>query len=193
MPTANRRAAYLAAAVLLISVLFMRSHAGALETSRDQVELCNGAEATAECLLSDLERKMLTLVNTAREEQDLPVLAMSAELTWVAREHAMEMIDLGYFGHRSPTTGSPRDRVRQAGLSPVKIGENLAGHTSGPDAHEMLMNSPPHRANILDATYEIAGMAVVQGGPYGMMIVQVFASGLGRSTPPEDPAVDPGG
>ncbi len=113
----------------------------------------------------DLERKMLTLVNTARGEQGLQVLAMSAELTRVAREHAIEMIDLGYFGHRSPTTRSPRDRVRQAGLSPVKIGENLAGHTSAPDAHEMLMNSLPHRGNILDATYEIAGMAVVTGAP----------------------------
>ncbi len=88
LPTANRRLAYPAAAVLLISGLFLRSHAGALERSRDQVELCYGAETTAECLLSDLESKMLTLVNTARGEQGLPVLAMSAELTQVEREHA---------------------------------------------------------------------------------------------------------
>ncbi len=51
MPTANRRLAYLAAATLLISVLFLWSHADALERSRDQTELCYGAEATAECLL----------------------------------------------------------------------------------------------------------------------------------------------
>lgn len=136
---------------------------------------------------------MPALVNTAREEQGLQVLAISAELTQVAREHAMEMIELGYFGHRSPTTGAPRDRVRQAGLSPVKIGENLAGHTSAPGAHEILMNSRPHRGNTLGASHEIAGIAVVNGGPFGMMIVQVFASGLIPSTPPEDPEVDPGG
>ena len=47
----------------------------------------------------------------------------------------------------------------------MKIGENLAGHTSAPGAHEMLMNSLPHRGNILDATYEIAGIAVVKGAP----------------------------
>lgn len=38
------------------------------------------------------------------------------------------------------------------------------------------MKSPAHRGNILNDEFTRIGIAVVRGGPYGLMIVEVFAS-----------------
>lgn len=137
-------------------------------------------EAAANDLFSPLELELLSLINGEREEQDLQPLTLCFELCGVARLHAEEMIDLGYFGHRSPKTGSPGDRVRRAGLSYDSVGENLAGNTSVSHAHQMLMLSRAHRANLLNPDYGHLGVAVLRGGRYGLMIVQIFTSGLSR-------------
>lgn len=187
MPVKHRPAAPPVAVTLLVLVLALSPAAGAVEGISDEdVDVpAHRGENITEHLSSPMEQELLSLVNEAREEGGLQPLALSCELLRVARGHADEMIEMEYFSHRSPVTGSPRDRVRQAGLSPLRVGENLAGNTSVVAAHLMLMGSPAHRANIL-GPYEVAGLAVVRGGPYGMMIVQMFASGLGESTPPDD-------
>ncbi|MFA8437301.1 CAP domain-containing protein [Bacillaceae bacterium YX66] len=120
------------------------------------------------------EQQMLNLVNQERQKQGLQPLKANLELTKVARVKAKDMIDNNYFSHQSPTYGSPFDMMKQFGISYRTAGENLAGNQTVEKAHNALMNSDGHRANILNANYTEVGIGIVAGGPYGKMFVQLF-------------------
>jgi hypothetical protein len=138
----------------------------------------------------EAEEFMLEIVNAARAEQDLPPLTMDPAFTQVARQHSWEMISLGYFSHTSPVPGSETvpQRVANAGLSEVWIGENIgAEYRSQPydwvnltlSTFEGLMDSPPHRANILDPDFNRVGIGIVhgtRGDLEGIHVTQVFTS-----------------
>lgn len=121
-----------------------------------------------------LAGEMLALINGEREERGLPRLTLDEDLTAVAREHAQDMIRGDYFSHWSPEGHSPADRLEEARIPCQILGENLAGHTSVHQAHVMLMDSPSHQANILEGRYCRTGIALVPGGPYGMMMAMLF-------------------
>ncbi|SFR09252.1 CAP domain-containing protein [Desulfoscipio geothermicus] len=124
--------------------------------------------------LSTDEQKMLNLVNQERQQVGLAPLKSNLELVRLARLKAQDMIDLGYFGHTSPTYGSPFDMINSAGIKYYYAGENLAGAYSVDVAHNALMNSDGHRANILNPNFKEVGIGIVDGGPYGKMFVQLF-------------------
>ncbi len=117
---------------------------------------------------------MLNLVNQERARAGLKPLQMDLNLVKLARLKAQDMINLGYFDHNSPTYGSPFDMMKKYGVSYRYAGENLAGAPTVDSAHTNLMNSPGHRANILNANYTRVGIGVVSGGRYGKMFVQMF-------------------
>lgn len=120
------------------------------------------------------EQQMVNLVNQERESRGLQPLKANLELTEVARVKAQDMIDNNYFSHQSPTYGSPFDMMNHFGISYRTAGENLAGNQTVERAHQALMNSDGHRANILNANYTEVGIGIVDGGPYGKMFVQLF-------------------
>lgn len=120
------------------------------------------------------EAQMLQLVNEARAEIGLRPLALDPRLTPIGRAHSEEMFRLRYFGHTSPVTGSPFDRIEAAGVEYSRAGENLAYAQSVAVAHRGLMESPGHRANILRAEFTRIGIGVISAGPYGRMFTQVF-------------------
>ncbi len=117
---------------------------------------------------------MLNLVNQERTRAGLSPLEMDASLVKLARLKAQDMINKGYFGHNSPTYGSPFEMMKTYGVKYSYAGENLAGAPSVSSAHKNLMNSSGHRANILNSNYTKVGIGVVSGGPYGKMFVQMF-------------------
>jgi uncharacterized protein YkwD len=80
----------------------------------------------------------------------------------------------GYFGHITPDGISPFDRLLAAHIDFLVAGENIALAPTLTIAHEGLMNSPGHRANILDTQYGRIGIGIVDGGKYGIMITQMF-------------------
>lgn len=125
-------------------------------------------------LSSELSESLLELINKERSQADLPALALREDLTRVAEAHAADMIEAGYFGHMSPTTGTLAARLKAAGIRFSKAAENLAGCTSPELAHKLLMESASHKANVLSKRFTHTGVAVVKGGPYGMMIVEIF-------------------
>lgn len=84
------------------------------------------------------------------------------------------MFALGYVGHTSPTTGSPADRLAAAGLRYALSAENIAFAPTAEQAHEGLMNSPPHRANILNPGFTRVGVAVLGNTDHGLMVTQEF-------------------
>jgi len=128
-------------------------------------------------LSPELSEKLLNLINEECTSAGLPALTLREDLSKVAEEHAVDMIEGRYFGHTSPTKSTLASRLKSAGIRFSKAAENLAGCTGPELAHKLLMESPSHRANILSKRFTHVGVAVVKGGPYGMMIVEVFIAG----------------
>jgi uncharacterized protein YkwD len=122
----------------------------------------------------DLEAEMLKLVNEERTKRGLGILKPDPALAIVARNHSRDMFARGYFAHISPEGKSPFDRMKDAHVSFLSAGENLALAHSLSIAHNGLMNSPGHRANILNASYGRLGIGILDGGYYGLMISQEF-------------------
>lgn len=120
------------------------------------------------------EEKMISLLNKERQKASLQPLTEDVLLRNVARSHSMDMLRNGYFAHQSPTGETPYDRLTAANVNFRLVGENLALAPSIDLAHIGLMNSPTHRANILDPQYHKIGVGVIDAGPYGKMVTQVF-------------------
>ncbi|MGI6226495.1 MAG: stalk domain-containing protein [Peptococcales bacterium] len=123
---------------------------------------------------SQLEQQMLELINKERSQVGLAPLTMDNNLVQLARLKSQDMIDKNYFSHTSPTYGDPFQMMSKYGVEYLMAGENLAGNSTLAGAHESLMNSPGHRANILKPEYTHVGIGIVKGGPYGMMFTQMF-------------------
>ena len=123
---------------------------------------------------SDLEAQMLDLVNQERIQRGLRPLQADPELTEVARAHSRDMFARGYFAHITPDRKSPFDRMDEAHVQYLTAGENLALAHSLTIAHNGLMNSPGHRANILNPNFGHIGIGILDGGFYGLMVSQEF-------------------
>jgi uncharacterized protein YkwD len=122
----------------------------------------------------DLEAEMLQLVNKERQKENLPALKADPELTIVARAHSKDMFVRGYFAHVGPDGSTPFDRMKKAGVRYLTAGENLALGQTLTICHNGLMNSPGHRANILERSYGRVGIGILDGGMHGLMISQEF-------------------
>jgi Uncharacterized protein with SCP/PR1 domains len=122
----------------------------------------------------DMEAQMLSLVNSERIKHGLSILKADTELTKVARLHSVDMFQRGYFSHVSQDGKSPFDRMKDYGVRYTNAGENLALAPTLDIAHNGLMNSPGHRANILRPQFGRLGIGIVDGGKYGFMISQEF-------------------
>ena len=122
----------------------------------------------------DLEAQLLDLVNQERVAAGLNPVVADPELTEVARRHSQDMFARGYFAHLSPDGQDPFDRISAAGISFLTAGENLALAPTVSIAHRGLMNSPGHRANILNPEFGRLGIGIVRGGMRGLMVTQLF-------------------
>ncbi len=124
----------------------------------------------------DLEQQMIGLVNQERTSRGIPALSYNPRLQGIAREHSQDMFERGYFSHYSPEGKTVADRAEAAGIDYQVIGENLAYAPTLALAHQGLMNSPGHRANILSTDYHQIGIGIMDGGVYGLMITQDFSN-----------------
>lgn len=121
------------------------------------------------------EKQMVDLVNKERTDRGIKTLKFDEKLRVVARAHSGDMFTRGYFAHYSPEGLTVADRVLKAEVDFLVVGENLAYAPSLDLAHQGLMNSPGHKANILSTDFNRIGIGVQDGGVYGMMFTQVFA------------------
>lgn len=121
------------------------------------------------------------LTNDERAAAGVPPLARDAALDGIAQMHADDMAERGYFSHDTPEGAGPSDRAAASGYACAKaagaytmtgIGENIhyAGgsylYTEGVAAGAVggWMDSPGHRANILDGGYDRLGVGIAIGG-----------------------------
>ena len=133
--------------------------------------------------LTSEETRVLALLNATREKHGLCRLTLDPTLIRVAHAHCADMDQRNYFSHWEPDAGhrDPVDRYAAAlGYRPtVVVGENLGTFTR-PDfdaIHEALMNSPTHRANILDTRYTCVGIGVLVRSDGGTWVTQMFRGG----------------
>jgi len=110
-------------------------------------------EAVAAALLADVQR--------TRREAGLPELRVDDALVRVARAHSVDMMQNGFIGHRSPTTGTAPERVERAGIHTGLVLENIGRGYGAGEIHRGLLESPGHRANLLNPDVTSVGIAVV--------------------------------
>jgi hypothetical protein len=117
-----------------------------------------------------------------------PALTESPLLDAAAQDKANDMAANHYFAHTSPTGITPWDWFEQVGYGFTYAGENLAvNFSNSADVTSAWMNSPEHRANILNANFTQIGMATATGTYEGHPAIYVVEE-FGTPVPPAPPA-----
>ncbi len=123
---------------------------------------------------------LVDLTNKDRKEEELGTLTMNPVLVAAAQAKANDMAEKGYFAHVSPEGIDPWHWIREAGYSFTYAGENLAVNFSdSEDVVSAWMDSPGHRANILNGTFTEIGIATAVGeykGEKTTFVVQMFGT-----------------
>ncbi len=122
------------------------------------------------------EARMLELMNEERRRAGLKPLVRDPNIDEVARRYSIEMLQRGYFSHESLDGRSPFDRLRDGGVQFSSAGENLALAPTAALAHQGLMDSPGHKANILRPEFGRVGIGAAQADGRGRMFTQNFAN-----------------
>lgn len=123
---------------------------------------------------NEAEQQMLEIVNKERKANGIDSLEPDSNLRQLARDYSKDMLQRGFFSHYNREGQSPFDRMDSGGIVYQYAGENLALAPSADLAMQGLMNSPGHRANILNANFRKIGIGVMDGGIYGKMFTQEF-------------------
>jgi uncharacterized protein YkwD len=124
-----------------------------------------------------LRRELFDLLNATRREAGLTPLVPHAGIEEVALGHSRDMAQNDFIGHTSPTTGSASDRVRGASLTSGLVLENIGRGYSAQEIHRGLMESPGHRANLVNPDVTHVGIGVVaqpEGSRSAFIVTEVF-------------------
>jgi uncharacterized protein YkwD len=134
--------------------------------------------------LSGTQAELLRLHNEARKEHALGTFCASEQLMSAATAHSRDMLDRGYYNHVSSDGETPEQRVRATGYSYSSMAENIhrrsLSYAPEPtqkdleDVFEAWMESPGHRANVLDPDLHEIGI----GAAFGRYGTEVETSGL---------------
>jgi len=127
---------------------------------------------------TEAERQLLDMANRERAKVGLPPLQKDEGLTQAARAHGSAMAAQQKLSHQ--LSGEPNLEHRLATNTKTQLdqaGENVAFAPTVERAQDSLMHSPPHRANLLNAGYNVAGFSVVRSGSL-LYVTQDFGHSL---------------
>jgi len=116
-------------------------------------------------------------VNRERHSHGLAMLAIDERLQQAARKHSVRMAATGKVEHQLAGENKLSFRLGETALRFDASGENVALTSNAARAHTALMNSPGHRANILDGDFNSIGVGVVRTEE-GIFVTQDFARRL---------------
>ena len=145
-----------------------RMLAGAIAAAALAVPAAAAAPQRHQAGLSALESGVLVDINAFRRAHHLAPLTLNGKLGAAAREHTAQMAAQGYFAHESADGSLFWKRIaafyRSGPWHFWSVGENLLW--SSPDvtpakALQMWLNSPEHRANLLNARWREIGVAAI--------------------------------
>lgn len=135
------------------------------------------------------EQELVADINHERRAHGLTDLVIDPLLGGASRSHCREMCGMAYFDHHSPSAGmaTPMDRYFQAlqdhgegRPDTALVGENIfyASTTNATYnaqyAHEALMHSPGHRANILEPRFSKVGVGVYRDSKGRFWVTEMF-------------------
>ncbi|WP_224285348.1 CAP domain-containing protein, partial [Streptomyces sp. LS1784] len=121
-------------------------------------------------------QKVVDLVNAERAKAGCGPVSAEPRLASAAQSHSDDMADRNFFDHASPEGYHADHRIEAAGYSWSTWGENIARGQKDPAAvMSSWMNSPGHRANILNCSFKQLGVGV-RTGTNGPWWTQVFAA-----------------
>ena len=139
-------------------------------------------EVPAEVPASAQEWEVLRIANAERMNEGLQPLTMFAEMQTATDIRALEIVES--FSHTRPDGTDCFTVLDEVGVSYSTAGENIAaGYQNPASVMDSWMNSPGHRANILNAGFKHIGVGYTysQGSYYGAYWVQLFCTGWGCS------------
>ncbi|MFC8086632.1 CAP domain-containing protein [Streptomyces sp. NPDC057340] len=114
------------------------------------------------------QAQVIKLVNDERAKVGCSPVASNSALRELAEDFSTAMATQGFFDHTDPGGATPWDRAAAAGISGLG-GENIArGQADAQAVMDAWMNSPDHRANILNCDFKTIGVGVHfgSGGPW---------------------------
>lgn len=120
------------------------------------------------------EQQLFKLLNTERENAGVQGLRWDPELAQAALEHAQKLADHAALSHRFAGEAQLDQRVGSTGARFDAVAENVALADDAEEAHVALMNSPGHRANIMNPKYNAVGIGAVLRGNR-LYVTQDFA------------------
>ncbi|MFD0687218.1 CAP domain-containing protein [Actinomadura fibrosa] len=113
--------------------------------------------------------QVIALTNAERAKHGCGPLTLDAKLQSAAQAHSADMVARNFFDHTNPSGKDPGDRITAAGYRWSTYGENIAaGQQTPASVMSSWMNSPGHRANILNCKFKNIGVGVAKKGnsPY---------------------------
>ena len=137
--------------------------------------------------------KIIAQTNIQRYDNGtLPPLIENTKLDLAAMAKAQDMFKNQYFEHVSPSGVNPGDLVKGFGYDYIVTGENLilGNFKSEAELVQRWMDSPGHRANILNDRFADIGVAIIKGNYKGQVVwigVQEFSLSLSACAQPEIP------
>lgn len=149
--------------------------------------------------LDVLERRFWDMVNKTRKEHGAVELPWDVEVAQLARNHARDMAENGFFGHISPTHGNlARRSIKLFGWQttiwgippgppqpgkPNYIADNISLTNSLADALESLMESPAHRKVLLYPYFTSGGIGMSWGDSGGEKMLYIVTAMLQKNRP----------
>jgi len=125
---------------------------------------------------------LLSGTNQQRNNNGKASLTLNSKLNTAAQNKAKDMADKDYWSHNSPSGQTPWSFITAAGYQYQTAGENLAyGFDTSAETITGWMNSPEHKANILNSTYTNVGFGIInipnyQGDGPETLVVAMYAS-----------------
>ncbi|MBB4926480.1 sigma-70 family RNA polymerase sigma factor [Kitasatospora kifunensis] len=114
-------------------------------------------------------QQVLSLVNTQRAQNGCGPLTENSKLQAAAQGQSDDMAARQFFDHTNPDGAGPQQRIDATGYQWSSWGENIArGQNNAASVMDSWMNSPGHRANILNCSFKEIGIGVHYGtgGPW---------------------------
>ncbi len=159
---------------LLLAALALSgcAHTGAQDAAAKlpDVDGCAGSQLRpSPANAPEVRAATLCLINAERARAGEGALTVNPLLTRAAEAHSLDMAQRKFFEHRNPDGVEAEARIVQSGYPPLHIGENLAwGETylSTPaSVMKHWMESPGHKANILQGAYREIGIGLAYQAP----------------------------
>jgi hypothetical protein len=122
-------------------------------------------------------KELLSSINQERAKQGASAVALDDRLTAAAQKHSQLMAESDTLSHQFDGEPPLTVRLREQNVRSDHDAENIAVGENLADIHLHLMQSPPHRANILNSQFDSVGIGIARDGDL-IYVTEDFAHAL---------------